>query len=504
MVKKSVIRGFRVSAIVKWAKCLKFWHGRGRRTRVEIGVRKRELRRSSEMGARQQCHVSQTPNEVLALVFSCLPLGQPICIPDPTLAPRDCTVDEQPPRTVRHPQIIVLAWVSRQFRRVAHEHSFWQTSLCDLGGIIANCYVPPNNLSPRTCSDTIAAVLPTWLDDLQLRTCLARKSFWLFTDLSVFEAVHKALPSVPLTTTAIALGTPHRTIFADVFFNALPPFPNVTHLALWPQPKNSEDDALADLAKLNHLFPSLEATVICDSPGYTGNIHDVVGLSNVVVMSKTGNDQLIPYGSADTLSTLSLRFPHLDTTQPQFARFANLLCMRLFPLSPKLRNLLIPMPSKLRTLHVSITPDYYDDYLFSPPCFQHLQELQIAFEHQPGSEEGFDPAEECTCGYFHSVVQQITKLHFLQEVHLTSGHFDMAWLPCFRNLRELRILRLRPQVIFFGSKQGDQRPFATVLQVLVGECFSGLDDLALVFVEPGTIVRRITIEEDVASAADIA
>jgi len=305
---------------------------------------------------------------------------------------------------------------------------------------------------------------------------------------------------VTSTATAITLGTPYRTIFADAFLNAFPPFPNVTRLGLWPKPKNSEDDARADLSKLKHLFPSLNATVLSDSPGYTGNIHDVVGLSNVYLVSNTGNDQLIPYGSSDTLIALSLRFPHLSTTEPQFAGFGNIRCMGLFPLSPKLRNLLMPMPSKLRSVHVSITPVYCDDHLFSPPCFQHLQELKVTFEHEQGS----DPAEECTCGYFHSVVQQITKLRFLHDVQLISGHFDMAWLSYFRNLGELRNLRLRPQVLFFGTQQGDQRPLTAVLQESVQECFGGLDELALIFLEPGTIVQRIMVEDDVPNAADVA
>ena len=80
----------------------------------------------------------------------------------------------------------------------------------------------------------------------------------------------------------------------------------------------------------------------------------------------------------------------------------------------------------------------------------------------------------------------------------------MAWLSYFRNLGELRNLRLRPQVLFFGTQQGDQRPLTAVLQESVQECFGGLDELALIFLEPGTIVQRIMVEDDVPNAADVA
>ena len=371
-------------------------------------------RRSDRIAARRQCHISHVPNEVLALIFSCLPLRKSIDIPKLRLRLRPGDRDLELPqyRKVTHPQIIVLAWVSRQFRRVVHEHSFWQDKKFDL-----------------------------------------------------------ALPSLTLTATRITLGTSAREISVHAFFKSLPPFPNVKTLEIWPF---KDDRHNADLTMIQRLFPGLKTLYTSEFPRYTGNLHDMVGLTDLMLNSYTGNDNLIPYGSSETLTQLVFQRTNIPSFHPkpetQLTRFSNIRSLGLFPIHRKLSDLLMPMPSKLTILRGSISElSSSDNHLFSPPCFQYLQELYLFFD--PGN---WATSPDRGRPFFESVVQQITSLRSLQVVELISGLFDPAWLRYFRNLRELRRLSWRPWRVYVGVERDELDPvpkFNKVMERMMREYF---------------------------------
>jgi len=413
--------------------------------------------RSDALARRPQCHIARVPNEILANIFSCLPLDKPFFI-------RKLRRDLGNPRyrNVRVPQIILLSWVSSQFRQTVHEHSFWHDERFDFGTFIAAGYLRPRPAHDDDAAQwdleyqrIVGAILPKWLADSHFRSCLERKSAWLFTDSFVFLVIIAALPN--LNPTRLTLGTDRRGITLSPFFKSLPLCPNVTFLEIWPL---QDDPEKVDLTVIRLLFPSLKTLHISETDGYTGNVHDIVGLTEFILDSETINGQLIPYGSAETLTRFGFhndgfnynRYEFTTKCEPQLTTFNNIHTLELFPIHTKLKNLLIPMPSKPTCLHASIhSRDELDHHLFSAPCFQHVQQLHLFY--QVG--EWLEWSPERGGPFFESFIQQITSLRFLERVRLGLGFFDPAWLRYFRNLRKLRELFCCPWKIIRLGDMGD-------------------------------------------------
>ena len=413
--------------------------------------------RSDALALRPQCHIAQVPNEILAKIFSCLPLDKPFFI-------RKLRQDLERPRyrNVRVPQIIILSWVSRQFRQTVHEHSFWHDERFDFGTFIAAGYLRPRPDDDAAAAQwdveyqrTVGTILPKWLADSHFRTCLERKSAWRFTDSFVFLDLLAALPN--LNPTRLSLGTDRREITLSASFKSLPLCPNVTFLEIWPF---EDDPEKVDLTVIRLSFPNLKTLHISEPDGYTGNVHDIVGLTEFILHSEIINGQLIPYGSSETLTRLGFhntgfncrRYEFTTKGEPQLTSFNNIHTLELFPIHTKLKNLLMPMPSKPTCLHASIhSRDELDHYLFSAPCFQHVRQLHLFYELA----EWLHWSPERGGPFFESVIQQITSLRLLEKVRLGLGFFDPAWLRYFRNLRELRELICRPWKIIRLGDMGD-------------------------------------------------
>jgi len=78
-------------------------------------------------------------------------------------------------------------------------------------------------------------------------------------------------------------------------------FTNINFLEIWSYIHAWDD---ADLRAIPPLFPSCKSLHISKFQRYVGNIHDIVGVTEVDLHSYTWNARLIRYGSSETLTRL--------------------------------------------------------------------------------------------------------------------------------------------------------------------------------------------------------
>ena len=455
---------------------------------------------------RQRCHISDIPNEVLALIFSCLPLSKLIMMPKLRLRVRPYRRNFLSRyRRTWCPQIIVLAWVSRQFRRAVHEHSFWQNQHFDFAAFIADWYIRARLPGENGQTPAVATFMATWLEDQYFRSCLERKLGWAFSDLGFFTFIQNVFPDIPRRATRLSLGTLDRAINPSAFFNRFLLYPNVTVLKICAY---KESDCLppANLAAIRASFPSLKILHISDFFQYRGtlygNLHDLVGLTELVLDCYTGHDKLIPYRSHETLTSLSFRetrFPFDPRPESQLKRFRNVGHLKLYLINWKLKTILMDMPSNLVSLEISIpflryVRNEFDHQLFAPPCFQTLQVLNLTFEL--GTQEDWVWFPHLGRLVFESLLQQITSLRCLQKVFLCNGLFDPVWLGYFRNLKALRKLVWSPWSIYLKDEGIDESEMASSFdRVMNGMLSQVFEDQTNFQERPNVVVRFLDTRE---------
>jgi F-box-like len=350
------------------------------------------LRRSERIAeaTRHKCTISDLPNEVLALVFSYIPLDEPILVTSLRRRSRGRHFKQPRYQETKHPQIIVLSWVSKQFRRVAHEHSFWHDEDFSFDDLIRKSYV---RTVPWGWEDqsyqTIQAVVPIWLDDPHFTGCLARKTSWWFPLLDAVEVVRKAAPDFLHQARSLFLGVPVEGIHLHKLLSNLPICPNITLLELRACTDDHECTP-GDLTLLPNLFPGLTALRISPSSCYTGNLHDFGGLTELVLYDyNPGNDSVIPYNSRNTLIRLGFTDVFLDlfSNPPAnkelgvgklFEQFTNIQHLEIYPLHRDLESALLSIHCNPISLNVSFPTHRGPTVdLFLLPCFQHLREVTL-------------------------------------------------------------------------------------------------------------------------------
>ena len=349
--------------------------------------------------------------------------------------------------------------MSRQFRRVAHEHSFWQEDDFNFEDLIQSSYCRAAARSFDWDDEfrrIIHTVLPIWLDDPVFVSCLARKTSWWFLLFDVFAIVMKSVPDFLYQMRDLCLGRLLEGIHLyELLTMSDPPVcVNVTSLELQAFMEYHKCTP-GDLTLLRNLFPGLKTLHISPSSCYTGNLHGFDGLTELVLNDyRPGNDCLIPYNSRDTLVRLGFTesffgifskppvINELDVGKDLFQRFTNIQYLEIYPLHRGIETALQSIHCRPFSLDVSFPTDCCRDFLapdlLSISCFRHLQEVTLgpaAFENE--WETGL---WELDPGVFESILQHITSLCFLRKLVIIKAHFDIAWLRLFKRLKKLETL----------------------------------------------------------------
>ena len=378
---------------------------------------------------RNECFIDKLPVEVLHHIFSFIPFH---CF----------KVQTENGKAMTYHQGMLLRSVSRRFRSVANDNSYWH-----IDDFSCNSFIPralcTYGTPPPISREFLGPFYRTVFSDKHLCERLSRRNEWTLDSLELVQALLSNIPSITVTTENIYLNSDLQPDL-DVTMKLLSDFTNVTDLEVYGC------DILMDLDKVSECFPRLKDLVV-HIARYRGSLRQLAHLVTYELnMSKhdsfkpTLAFELIPVASASTLKNLIIIGCNMtdEIDYPEFVddvrKFGNLEVINFSPLEGDL----VFMVTDCTTLPINSLQAKISSYevrsVLEGNMFATLKGIQI-LHLAIGDYCENDVVEylEACSEYIRAITSTLLDL---RELVLYAA-LDLRWATDFQSLRKLERLQ---------------------------------------------------------------